>query len=117
MMEEPGSFAGMSSSWKARARAARQQPNVVGNLVERHGQRLQRGAQLHEVVVRALHRELVRRRDEGQPGELRDLGGDLPIKARLRVEARADGRAAQRQPVHAASASSSRSRLSSSMPT
>ncbi len=79
-MEEPGLVGGDVEFVEARARAAGQQPNVVGDLVERDRQRLQGGAQVHEVVVRALDGELVRRGDEGQPGELGDLGGDLRSK-------------------------------------
>jgi hypothetical protein len=45
------------------ARTAAHQPDVVGDLVERHGERSQRARQLHQGVVRALHREFVRRMD------------------------------------------------------
>ena len=86
---------------ESRARAAGHQPDVVGDLVERDGQRAQRAGKLHQRVMRALHREFVRRGDEGQAGEPGDLGGGRLGEARRGVDAGADRGAAERQAVDA----------------
>ena len=86
---------------EAGARAAGHQPDVVGDLVERDGQRAQRAGELHQRVVRALHGELVRRADERQPGEPRDLGRRRLGEAGRGVDAGAHRGAAERQPVDA----------------
>ena len=86
---------------EAGARAARHQPDVVGDLVERDGQRAQRAGELHQRVVRALHGELVRRADERQAGQLGDLGGGRLGEARRGVDAGADRGAAEREAIDA----------------
>ena len=86
---------------EAGARAARHQPDVVGDLVERHGQRAQRAGELHQRVVRALHRELVGRADERQPGQPGDLGRGGLGEAGRGIDAGADRGAAEREPVDA----------------
>src|SRR5882672_10511722 len=55
------------------SRPARHQPNVIGNLVERHRQRSQRAGKPYQVIVGSLHRELVRCADERQARELRNF--------------------------------------------
>ncbi|MDF9866291.1 hypothetical protein M2437_005273 [Methylorubrum pseudosasae] len=100
MIEEPGSFSRDDQLGQARARTAGQQPDIVGDLVERAGQRAQRAGQVDDGVVRALHHELVGRRDEGQAGQPRDLLRARLGKARLRVDAGADRGAAEGQTVH-----------------
>ena len=86
---------------KSGARPARHQANVVGDLVQRYRERAQRSGQLDQRIVGALHGEFVGRGDEGQAGELGDLGRRRFGKAGRRVDARSDRRAAQRQAVHA----------------
>jgi hypothetical protein len=51
--------------------------------------------------MRSLHGELVRRADEGQPGELRDLGRRGCGEARGRIDSGAHRGAAEREPVDA----------------
>ena len=86
---------------KSGARAARHQPDVVGDLVERDGKRAQRAGQLHQRVMGALHGEFVRRADERQAGQLGDVRGDGFGKARRGVDAGADRGAAEREAIEA----------------
>ena len=101
MIDEPGSFSGNQQFGETGARAARHQPNIVGNLVKRHSQGPQCAGQLHQRVVGALHRELVRRADERQPGQPGDLGCRRLGETRGGVDPGADRGAAERQPVDA----------------
>ena len=83
----------------AAARAGREPADVVGDLHQRGGQRLQRAVQLHERVVAAERRELVRRASRTAGPSARDLLRAAAGELRMRVEARADRRAAERQLV------------------
>ena len=81
----------------AAARARRQPAHVVGDLHQRRGQRLERAVGVHQRVVGGERLELVGRGHERQPGQLRQLGGDAAGELGVRVEAGADGGAAERQ--------------------
>src|SRR5580698_11352720 len=59
---------------EARSWTARHQPYVVSDLVEGNGQSTEGAGELHLIVVRALHCELVRRTDERQACEAGDFG-------------------------------------------
>jgi hypothetical protein len=61
---------------RAGARSARHQSNVVADFIERDGKRPERTGELNQRVMRALHREFVRRTDEGQARQVRNFGGD-----------------------------------------
>jgi len=83
-----------------RARTARDQPDVVGDLVERHSERAQGAGQLHQRVVSAQDGELVGGADEREAGQPGDLGGGSLGESRRRIDPRADGSAAEREAVH-----------------
>ena len=83
------------------ARTTGHQPDVVGDLVKRDGQRAQRARKVHERIVGALHRKLVRRCNEGQRRELRDLGRGGFSETGRGIEAGAHRGAAERQAVNA----------------
>lgn len=68
-------------------------------LHEGHGNGVESAVDLDEGVVGRERLELVRGRDEGQARQGGDLGGRLLGEALPRVEARADGRAAEGQLV------------------
>ena len=97
MIDEPGSFSGSDQFAEARARAGAEEADVVGDLEQRRGERVERAVREHHRVVRGQRLELVRRGDEGQAGDLGDLLGDLLGEADRRVEAGADRGAALRQ--------------------
>jgi len=99
MIEEPRFVLRNLKLRKARARAARHQPNVVGDFVERNRQRAQRPGKLYQSVMRALHCEFIRRAHEQQASELGDLGRSRLAEAGCRVDTGAHRRAAQRQTV------------------
>src|SRR5262249_8367880 len=109
MMDEPGSLAGVFCSAKPSRGPHGSRRVSVGGLNKdtarafRGGLHCTRpsGAPLTLSLFGAVP-EGRPRRDERQAGKLGDLGRDLAIKAGLRVDTRADGRAAQRQPIHAA---------------
>ena len=82
---------------QARARAGAEEADVVGDLEQRRGGRVDRAVAEHHGVVRGQRLELVRRGDEGQAGDGGDALGDLFGEADRRVEAGADGGAALRQ--------------------
>ena len=82
MIEEPGSFSGRRSSPKPERGPEPKQPNVVGDLEQRHGDRVERAVGEHIGVVARERLELVRRGDEGQLGHLGDLAGEQLGKLR-----------------------------------
>ena len=82
---------------QAVARAGGQPAHVVGDLHQVRRQRLERAVRKDELVLAGQGVELVGRGDEGLARELGDGLGDLDVKALGRVQARADGRAAQGQ--------------------
>jgi hypothetical protein len=88
MIEEPGSFSGISSS----AKPARGPQDRKG---------AQRGRQLHQPVMRPLQRKFVRRTNERQPRQLRNLSHGRVGKAGFRVDPGTDCGAAQRQRINA----------------
>src|SRR5271170_1396019 len=96
MIEEPGSFSGMESSAKT-ARAARHEPNIVRDLVERYGESTHSARQVDECVVSSLHREFVWRADERQASQLRDFGSGRLAESRGRINAGSHRRATERQ--------------------
>ena len=69
---------------------------MVGDLHQRHGHGLQRSARLYDRVVRCQGLEEVRSRNEGQVGDLGDLGRGLPSEVAMRVEPGADRGSAER---------------------
>ena len=86
---------------ETRTWTAGHQADVVADLVERHSQRAQRAGELHQRIVRALHRELVRRALERQPGDAGDLGGGGLGETRRRVDPGSHRGTAERELVDA----------------
>ena len=84
---------------QSRARSGGEQPHVIGDLEERRGERLYRAVGENERLMPAERGELVRRLAEGELGlgchELAHARREL----RVRVEARADRGAANREAV------------------
>ncbi len=101
MIEEPGSFSGRRDLAEAGARPRAHQPDVVCDLEEAGRKADQRAVREDERVVRRQGLELVRRRREGQGGELEHLGGEPLGEFRMGVEPGADRRAALRERVEA----------------
>jgi hypothetical protein len=93
----PRAPAATAHSHPPRARA--QEADVVGDLVERRGQGVERAAGVHHRVVRSQRLELVGRGDERQAGVRGHLRRDLGVVADARIEAGAHGSAALRQLV------------------
>ena len=81
----------------ATARTGGHHANVVGDLVERHGQLLQCAVSLHHGVVCGQRLELVLSRHKGQPRELGDVTRHDHVVTLRRVDTRAHGRATERQ--------------------
>src|SRR5947208_15298643 len=79
----------------AAARAAREPADVVRDLGERRGNRLQRAVGVHQRVVRRERLEFVARRNERQSGRLSQLLGDARAEFGMSVEPRAYRSAAQ----------------------
>ena len=84
---------------EARARARAQETDVVGDLEQAHGHRVERAGQFHHGVMGAQGLELVGGGLERQLGQGRHFLGEFFRKARLGVEAGADRRAALGQLV------------------
>ena len=84
---------------EARARAGAEQADVVGDLEQVGGERVQRAMRERIGAVRGQRLELVRRADERQPGDRRDLLRKQLGEARMRVEPGADRGAALRQRI------------------
>ena len=74
---------------------------VVGDLHQAHGQRLQLTGQFHRGVLRRHAFEVVLGRFETHAGELREFACHRRTELRISIDAGADGRAAQRQSAHA----------------
>src|SRR6185503_1687663 len=83
------------------ARPRGQQSHVARDLEERDGHRAQRPVGVDERVACPERLELVRSRHEGMAGELGELSGDAWAEFGVRVQAGADGRAAERQLLYA----------------
>ncbi|MGB7980699.1 MAG: hypothetical protein WCF36_07885, partial [Candidatus Nanopelagicales bacterium] len=88
---------GQDQFTEAGARARPQQANVVGDLEQPGGDRVDRAVNQHIGVVGGERFELVRRGGEGKLGKLGDLPCELFAEFRLRVEAGADSGPALRQ--------------------
>ena len=99
MIEEPGSFSGSDSSPRPERGARAEEADVVGDLEQRRGSRVDRAVAEHHGVVGGQRLELVGRGDERQAGDRGDPLGHLLGEAHRRVEAGADGRAALGQLV------------------
>eukprot|EP01136_Pigoraptor_vietnamica_P003255 Opistho-1_new@32269 len=85
---------------QAAAGAGAEEADVVRDLHEGHGDRVERAAQLHEGVVRGECLKLVRRSLEGELRDGGDFAGDGRVKALERVQSRADGSATRCELVH-----------------
>ena len=97
MIEEPGSFSGSEISPMPERGPEPMQANVVGDLEQPGGEARERALREHERVVGGERLELVRRRGEGEGGQLRDLRGEGLGEERMRVEPGPDCGAALRQ--------------------
>ena len=82
---------------QTRARTAAEEADVVGDLEERDGDRIDGAVAHHHGVMRRQRLELVGCAGEGQAGDLGDALGHLLGKAFRSVEPGADGDAALRQ--------------------
>ena len=94
MIEEPGSFSGRASSPRPERGTRAQEADVVGNLEQAGGDRVDRAVAEHHRVMGGQGLELVRSRGEGKAGDGGDLFGDLFGETDGRVQAGADGGAA-----------------------
>ena len=99
---------------EAGARAGAEQADVVGDLEQVGGERVERAVREHVGVVRRQRLELVRRGDERQPGERGDLLRERLGELRLGVEAGADRGAALRQRIELLAARAACARCRSS---
>ncbi len=81
------------------ARPGAEPTDVVGDLHQRRGELLERTRREHEIVVRRERGELVRMRTKRQPRQFGQLLCSALAEFGMRVEARADGRSADRQIV------------------
>jgi hypothetical protein len=79
------------------ARAAAEQADIVGDLVQGHGAAFQGAARHHHGILGRLRLEMVGRFDEGQPGGFGQAGNDPPGELGMGIDAGADGGAAQGQ--------------------
>src|SRR5216684_7746386 len=86
---------------EAAARAGGQPANVVGDFHERSGERFQRAAGENDFVVRGERGEFIRMRAEGKAGQLGDFARGALGEFGVRVEAGADGGAADGEIVEA----------------
>ena len=99
MIEEPGSFSGRINSPRPERGPGAEQADVVGDLEQPGGDRVERAVHEDIGVVRGERLELVRRADEGQAGDRGDALGEQLGEFRLGVEAGADRGAALRQRI------------------
>ena len=97
MIDEPGSFSGSSSSPRPQRGPEASQRMSLAIFIKATASPRSAAMRGDHRVERALRGELVRRGHERVPGQLRDLGGDLPAEARRRVQPGADGGAAGRE--------------------
>ena len=101
MIEEPGSFSGRRDFRDPRARPRSHEADIVSDLEQTRGQRIQRAGQFHFRVVHGERLELVRRRDEGQARFARHLIGEPLRKSGGGIEPGSDRGSALRKHVHA----------------
>ncbi len=92
---------GQAELTEPRARAAAEQAEVVGDLGQADGEHVERARQLDHRVVACQRLELVRRGDEGEAGQRRQLGGDILREAGARIQPGADGGPSLRQLIEA----------------
>ena len=99
MIEEPGSFSGIRISPRPERGPEASQRTSLAIFIRAAASVLIAPCAFNERVVRSERLELVGRGDEGESGQLRDLGGDFLAETGGRVQAGADGRAADRELV------------------
>ena len=92
---------GKSEFAEAAARAGSEPADVVGDFHQRGGQRFERAAGEDDFVVGGERGEFIRMRAEGQAGELGDFLRGAFGEFGMRVEAGADGGAADGEIVEA----------------
>ena len=94
----PARSRGCVSSPRPQRGPAASQRTSLAIFISARGQRLQRAVRVHERVVRGQRRELVRRGHERQAGQLaRARAATRSRELRVRVQAGADRRAAERE--------------------